>query len=665
MANTRNLQWVCVLAGIATTIAWMFDDQYAVGAGSPSGGMLINSDTLLPAEFAWDIMHHDYAWRGFQLPRVPSLAPDIVVTVLLQYLTGNWRWAYMIYAAFYLYSMTLLAALIARSVLDTSLVAGSSYFLMLLIPMLVIDIAMPNLVDLHIQSFSLAAHGGPLLLSIAGIYLLWLACRSPSAALLVSVLGIGILAVLSDRLCCATFVAPALAGVMNRWWRQAISWQWAALMLVTVVSSACVGWKLFDWLPTQGAPEIEWFALRTHAMALVSGIGLLAKEAPRALAVVCGGPLLAMLLLRVSIIRRAVGLRVDLDRQEAFSFWWHVAATAVLADFTLAALIHTNSFRYLGAVIWWPIIVTVWALHGVLGRLGPPVSTATVGGLSLSLGSAYAWHGLHQPIILTEQQPLAACVQQAGATVGLRAGLANFWLARVAVAASGWRLQIDPIESSGSAHYWGNDRYAYIKDVHQDGEPPPYNFIVANDLETPAIRARYGDPDRTLECSGFSLWIYDDQSRVRRTLALLSAQVFSAFLADGRPLCVPGASFFGRNATVNGMWLHVAPKDSYEGFTTWGPYITIPAGNWRIRLSYDLSSPQSEDGRWEVAGLPQGQLSVGRHIAEATISPKHRTDNVEVRTILPVGAVFKLYYVQVIPEPAVKWFDEPCSVVGR
>jgi hypothetical protein len=62
----------------------------------------------------------------------------------------------------------------------------------------------------------------------------------------------------------------------------------------------------------------------------------------------------------------------------------------------------------------------------------------------------------------------------------------------------------------------------------------------------------------------------DDQSRLRRTLAFISVQVFAAFLADGRPICVPGASFFGRNATVNGMWLHVAPKDYYEGFTTWG-----------------------------------------------------------------------------------------------
>ncbi len=570
----------------------------------------------------------------------------------------------MTYAALYLYGMTLLAALIARSVLGTSLVTGSNYFLMLIIPILVIDIATPILVHLHIQSFSLAAHGGPLLLSIAGIYLLWLACRSPSTVRLLSVLGIGMIAVLSDRLCCATFVAPALAGLVNMWWRGAVSRRWAALMLITIVSSACIGWKLFDWLNTQSAAEVEWFAVRTHVRALMNGIGLLAKEAPGALAVVCGGPLLALTVLRTSIGRRAVGLRVDPERQEAFSFWWNVAATAVLADFVLAALIHTDSFRYLGAVIWWPIIVAVWALDGVLGRLGPPVSAVTVGGLSLSLGSAYAWHGFHQPVILTEQQPLATCVLRAGTTVGLRAGLANYWLARVAAAASGWRLQIDPIESSGSAHYWGNDRYAYINDIDHDSTPPPYNFIVVNDLETQVIRARYGDPDRTLECGGFSLWIYNDPSRLRRTLALLSVQVFASFLADGRPLCVPGASFFGRNATVNGMWLHVAPKDFYEGFTTWGPYITIPAGDWKIKLSYDLSSSQSEYGRWEVADLPQGQLSVGRHIAETMISLKHRKDYAQVRTILPVGAVFELYSLQVIPEPAVKWSDDPCSGVG-
>ena len=335
MTYTRSIQWGCVFAGVVMTTVWMFDNQYAVGAGVPSGGMLINSDTLTPAEFAWDIMHHGYAWRGFQLPHAPSIAPDIVLTVLLQYLTGDWRWAYMIYAALYLCGMTLLAALIARSVVGINLVTGSSYFLMLIIPILVIETVTPTLVHLHIQSFAHVAHGGPLLLSVAGIYLLWLACRAPSTMRILSVFGIGLLAVLSDRLCLATFVAPALAGLMNRWWWRAISWRWAALMLVTVVSSACIAWTLFDWLPTEGTPEIQWFALSTHAMALVNGIGHLAKEAPHALAVVCWGPLLAMALLRMSIIRQAIGLRLDLDRQEAFSFWWHIAATAVLADFAL------------------------------------------------------------------------------------------------------------------------------------------------------------------------------------------------------------------------------------------------------------------------------------------------------------------------------------------
>jgi hypothetical protein len=393
-------------------------------------------------------------------------------------------------------------------------------------------------------------------------------------------------------------------------------------------------------------------------MALVNGIGHLAKEAPHALAVVCWGPLLAMALLRMSIIRQAIGLRLDSDRQEAFSFWWHVAATAVLADFVLDALIHTDSFRYLGAVIWWPIIVIVWALACVLARLGVPVGAVTIGGLTLSLGSANAWNELHQPVILTGQQPLATCVLQTSVAAGLHAGLANYWLARVAVAASGWRLQIDPITSSGSAHYWANDRYAYINDSHHDGEPPPYNFIVVNGLETPAIRARYGDPDRTLACGGFSIWIYDDPGRLRRILALLSAQVFASFLSDGRPLCVPGINFFGRYTTVDGMWLRVALKDTYEGFATGGPYITIPAGDWRVRLSYNLSSPQSEDGRWEVANLPQGRLPTGRHVVETTISLKHRTDNVEVRTTLPAGAVFALYFLEVIPKPAIKRFDD-------
>ena len=37
---------------------------------------LINSDTLSPAEFAWDFLHTNRAWAHFQQSRVPSLVPE-------------------------------------------------------------------------------------------------------------------------------------------------------------------------------------------------------------------------------------------------------------------------------------------------------------------------------------------------------------------------------------------------------------------------------------------------------------------------------------------------------------------------------------------------------------------------------------------------------------
>jgi len=39
----------------------------------------MNADNLLATSLVWDLLHYDYAWRGFQLPRVPSIFPDLLV----------------------------------------------------------------------------------------------------------------------------------------------------------------------------------------------------------------------------------------------------------------------------------------------------------------------------------------------------------------------------------------------------------------------------------------------------------------------------------------------------------------------------------------------------------------------------------------------------------
>jgi hypothetical protein len=59
----------------------------------------MNADMLLPVSLLWDLRHHDYAWLGFQLPRVPSLVPDLLLYAATDLATGSYRWALFMSAA--------------------------------------------------------------------------------------------------------------------------------------------------------------------------------------------------------------------------------------------------------------------------------------------------------------------------------------------------------------------------------------------------------------------------------------------------------------------------------------------------------------------------------------------------------------------------------------
>jgi hypothetical protein len=56
----------------------------------------VNSDSLLPAHMAWDVLRHDYALANFQWPRVPSL-PDLAFFFAMDLLGVDWRIAFLLY----------------------------------------------------------------------------------------------------------------------------------------------------------------------------------------------------------------------------------------------------------------------------------------------------------------------------------------------------------------------------------------------------------------------------------------------------------------------------------------------------------------------------------------------------------------------------------------
>jgi hypothetical protein len=514
----RLAQSALLLAAAILIVCRIYDSDVALGTYTAGGNILLNSDSLLPAQFIWDVMHHVHAWAGFQLPRVPSLFPDLLVEGAVQFITGSWRIGYLSYAVFLLALLAAAAGLVIDAVLRCGAMAGSLIFLCVAIPVLAIELTTPALFILHINTFSLATHGGQLSLSILLLYLLWRHCNSPSLAHRLLVFGIGTAAVLSDRLSFVTYVVPAIAGIAYANWRGMLSRRGAAWALVAVVASAVAGWMLLAAFHTQPAPAIEPRPWR-HLVTFLAELRLLLAKEPLAwlVAVV---PLLSLVVAKPGIRLRAGG---------AAGFCWVVAVTATVASIGATALLYNDmpSYRYAGAALWWPVIMTSLALARLLGRRIDQAGTAAIGALVLALGIASAWTGSMPPRLMYWRNVLTECLMQARSTAGLQSGLAEYWFARPIAAGSDWTLHVDQVTPDGRARYWGNDRFSFIDD---DGHGPPvYNFIVMAGMDRRIVSDRYGPPARTIACNGADVWVYDDPSKVRETLVRNSPDLRATF----------------------------------------------------------------------------------------------------------------------------------------
>ena len=88
----RCLRWLDPVSLVAVALASLvlFDNPSFLG-------FAVNSDSLQLASMTWDLAQHDYAWRGFQLSRVPSLFPDLIVYGTVQMATASWRIAALVY----------------------------------------------------------------------------------------------------------------------------------------------------------------------------------------------------------------------------------------------------------------------------------------------------------------------------------------------------------------------------------------------------------------------------------------------------------------------------------------------------------------------------------------------------------------------------------------
>ena len=110
-------------------------------------------------------------------------------------------------------------------------------------------------------------------------------------------------------------------------------------------------------------------------------------------------------------------------------------------------------------------------------------------------------------------------------------GLAEYWTATYLNATSR-KVRLNQVRPDGRVQFWGNNAFHHYTTEKSGAalQPRHYGFIIVNDLDPAALRAKYGEPHRTASAGGSEVWFYD-QTGAERLSSLVDAEV-RAFLGD-------------------------------------------------------------------------------------------------------------------------------------
>jgi hypothetical protein len=550
--------------------------------------LLTNSDSLLPADLVWGTLRHPETWQSFQWPRIPSLVPDLLVYAPLQAAFG-WRVAQFFYAAASLVGLTLLAGVIAADRTTPprpgAIGMGALGFLAAAALVFLGEWAFTT-TAWHLHLMAPAYHSGPFVLSVATLVL----ARRTDRISLILMVAAAALGAFSDRMFVGTFLLPLGAAIAMQVRRRELRWR-PAVRLLGLAALGCGLGLVADrvvfpeFLTRQADVPLNLMGALHHAGDFLS---------ERSGWFVIG--LNACLLLP---------LWRGWIRPQA-RFWWTVGTVAAGLSSLLAAALWEQdpSQRYLGAVLWWPLILWAPMLLARAGRLAVPAGVALV----LAPIAAFGLAVPQGPSVLSWRDDLAACV----ARTGRSRGLADYWHARRITVASDWRMLVMQVRESGGTMIWGNQPAWFTSDPDAPGRPPDFNFVVMAGLDAAAIGEAYGLPDQVLGCPGSEVWLYNDAARLRRGLAVASP----ALVPRGGGICVGPERLSRKGGALPRGALDVTADRATSRPVTWGPNLDLHPGRWRVALRYRLRTDTPGADNWRVNGQ-WGTL----HLARTTLPP--------------------------------------------
>ena len=558
-----------------------------------------NSDLLLVAELAENLSRDPVNALYFELPRVPSLFPDILIYLLLSFVLPSWQPVAFSYAILSFVGFVAIAGAVVSRIAERSLAAGLGAFFSVSALAISADLAIGGTQSGFVYIFAPVNHSGSFAISLVALLLARRSMLQPSLMVQVGLLTTAALGTVSDLLFIGSFLLPllgasALRGVLkDRIGKEASTLIWAAAgCLAGIVLDRCLFSGLLLRQPT---PSLN-ISTQLHL------IPEMLRDASMHMAV-CLSFFVAVL----PATWRTKG-------QEQ-TFWWYVASLTALGFLGLHLLLYTNPIgtRYAQPIWWWAAIF----VSATVLRLPPKLSAYGSWAMGIA-GSCIVASGsgiLSDPApLLHHKNPIAACLAPRQERGIIHAGLGAYWVARPIAAASLWSLQIENITSNGHMLLWGNNRLNYLQDKRNPEVAPLFDFVVMKGLDPAAIRARFGAPETTIECSGTAVWLYSGPGGVGAKIGGIGPALDS-FLAASH--CFLPHDFMTHTGVLSPAGVELPASAAPREIATWGPYARLKRGKWQFEFRYSLRGVSTGAEAWDIV-TNIGSLSLARGRLERT-----------------------------------------------
>lgn len=458
-------------------------------------GLLFNTDMLLPVDLLHDVTLGLDVAQHFQLPRVPSLFPDLAVMGLLQQICDGWRAADFAYAILSQASLVLVTAAVAARLGRLPLAQCAVISAALSALLLALGANGLGLLTPAIFALMPMIHSGSTVLVFAAILLVLPARQAVRPGLLVALGVLCFAASLSDKLFDVAFLLPSISALAAVNMQALLCNQRPAradLALAGVlVASGALSLVVDRWLfhavllrqpdIPLGLRDLENWQLSYAARPelWIAGLGLV------------GG---ACLLWRM---RRLL---------EPFILWLVLATAACLMAFFLVFYVDRDSLRYLQTMFWWLIVLATMSLgQWPVGRLlASGTAIAALLAVSLLLNPARAL----SPPVLAWRDPQAACLVQLARAGRIHQGAGEVWTARGLEISTDWQVPVVQVANTGAPYIWGNNQLFYTQDHRNPAQSARFDFIFMRGMKPDAVRARFGPPGEIIACGPDQVWVY-------------------------------------------------------------------------------------------------------------------------------------------------------------